>query len=177
VINERQRISDAIYDWVAAVVAEEGRTDPVVWDHGDGPRPKPPFISLEFTGTSTPGTPNYSPVDENGERSITRSVRRALTMYAFGEGALDLLETVKESIWKDAYQDMLAKEGLVIPQTLEVRENPTAHGVDTEYSAFFEFYVTYMRVTKESMDWIDTVEITPRGKQAEKIIISVEEEK
>ena len=168
-IDERQYIKDAIYDWVAAVVAEEGRTDLVVWDYEDGPRPKPPFVSLEFTGSSTPGTPNFSQVDvdsdnpeDNGVQTITRYVRRALTMYAFGEGAIDLLETIKASYEKDAYILMLAKRGLVIPYALEVRENPAARGgTDTENSALFEFYVTYTRVIEDSPGWIETVQINP----------------
>jgi len=165
VINERQYIKKAIYDWVAAVVEAEGRKDQIVWDNEDGPRPKPPFISLEFTGTSTPGSPHYGDVDiekkPEGVQEITRFVRRALTMYAFGKGALDLLETIKESIDKDAYITMLAKQGLVIPYALEVRENPTVRGTDTEYSALFEFYVTYTRVTEDSPGWIETVHMKP----------------
>jgi len=169
VINERQYIKEAIYDWVAAVVAEEGRTEPVVWDHEDGPRPTAPFISLEFTGSSTPGTPDYSLVnvdpenpESGGTQVISRPVRRALTMYAFGEGALDLLETIKASYERDAYVQMLTKRGLVIPYALEVRENPAVHGgVKTEVSALFEFYVTYTRVIEDSPGWIETVHINP----------------
>ena len=166
-INERQHIKDAIYDWVAAVVAEEGRTDEVVWNHEDGPRPKPPFISLEFTGTSTPGMPYYGMVelsDEHPEgiQEISRPVRRALTMYGFGEGALDLLETIKASYEKDAYIQMLAKKGLVIPYALEVRENPAVRGgIETETSALFEFYVTYTRVITDTPGYIETVSIVP----------------
>jgi len=169
VIDERKRIKDAIYDWVAAVVAEEGRTDPVVWDHEDGPRPRAPFISLEFTGTSTSGMPNFDMADSGPENPgregveiISRPVRRALTMYAFGEGAMDLLETIKASYEKDAYVLMLAKKGLVIPYALEVRENPAVHGgIETEISALFEFYVTYTRVIEDSPGWIKTVHINP----------------
>jgi hypothetical protein len=168
VINERQYIKDAIYDWVAAVVVEEGRTDPVIWDNEDGPRPEPPFISLEFTGTSTPGFPDYSMVEtdpdnpgDQGVQEISRFVRRALTMYGFGKGALDLLETIKASYEKEAYIQMLAEKGLVIPYALEVRENPTVRGTDTETSALFEFYVTYTRVIEDSPGWIETVRINP----------------
>jgi hypothetical protein len=168
VINERQFIKDAVYDWVAAVVAEEGRTDPVIWDNEDGPRLIPPFISLEFTGTSTPGFPDYSMVEvdpnnpeDEGVQEISRPVRRALTMYAFGQGAFDLLEAIKASHEKDAYIQMLAEKGLVIPYALEVIENPAVLGTDTEVSALFEFYVTYIRVTQDSPGWIETVRINP----------------
>ena len=104
------------------------------------------------------------------ERSISPSAMsnisraRALTMYAFGEGATDLLETVKASYEKDGYISMLAKKGLVIPDALEVRENPAARGgVDTEISALFEFYVTYIRVITDVPGFVETVSITPPG--------------
>jgi hypothetical protein len=180
-INERQIIKDVIYDWVAAVVAEEGRTDPVIWDNEDGPRPPPPFISLEFTGTNTPGMAEYgmvegiTPENPDGIQEIRRPVRRALTMYAFGKGAFDLLETIKASYEKDKYIEMLAEKGLVIPYALEVRENPAVRGTDTETSALFEFYVTYIRVIKDSPGWIETVHINPSENLPMKEITNEEE--
>ena len=181
-IDERQQIKDAIYDWVAAVVDEEGRTDQVVWDNEDGPRPHPPFISLEFTGTSTPGMAEYgmvegvTPENPDGTREIRRPVRRALTMYSFGEGGFDLLETIKASFERDKYIEMLAEKGLVIPYALEVRENPAVRsGTDTESSALFEFFVTYIRVVKDSPGYIDDVTITPPDNLPMEEITSEEE--
>jgi hypothetical protein len=181
VINERQYIQDAIYDWVAAVVAEEGRTDPVIWDNYDGPRPEAPFISLTFTGTSTPGSPNHgmvevTPENPEGTQTISRFVRRSLTMYAFGERAMDLLETIKASIDKEAYIEMLAKKGLSIPEALEVRENPAVYSGSTEDAAIFDFFVTYTRVTTDTPGWIDTVDITPEEIPMEAITNKTEEE-
>jgi hypothetical protein len=181
VINERRYIQEAIYDWAAAVIAEEGRTDPVIWDHDDGPRPEAPFISLSFTGTSTPGSPNYRMVDvtpENpgGVQTISRFVKRSLTMYAFGERAMDLLETVKASIEKEAYIEMLAKKGLVIPQALDVRENPNSYSGSTEEAAIFEFSLTYTRVMTDTPGWIETVDITPERIPMESITNKTEEE-
>jgi len=167
VLEERQYIKDAIYDWVRAVVTDEGRTDEVIWDHGDGPRPPTPFISLELIGTDTPGQPDYGMVDitpekPDGERSISRFVRRALTMYGFGEAAMDLLETVKASIDKDRYVDLLAEKGLAVSQTFEVTEHPANRsGITTEIAAMFDFHVTYKREMTDSPGWVDTVHIKP----------------
>jgi hypothetical protein len=100
----------------------------------------------------------------DGERTISRFVRRALTMYAFGEGALDLLETIRDSIDNIQYMEMLELKGLAIPQALEVTEHPANRsGVSPENAALFEFYVTYTRVTTDSPGWIETAEITPQG--------------
>jgi hypothetical protein len=164
VINERQYIKEAIYDWVAAIVTEEGRTDPVVWDNEKGPRPMAPFIALKFVGGSTPGFPNYSRVKtsghDNGVQLVRQFVRKALTMYAFGEGAIDLLETVKASIYQEAYIAMLARKGLVIPNALDVTEGPEVQSTEIENSAFFDFWVTYIRIIEDVPGWIGSVNIT-----------------
>jgi hypothetical protein len=169
-ISERQYIKEALYDWTAAVVEETGRTDPVVYDNEKGPRPKAPFISLTFTGSSTPGTPNYSRVKTDGQddgvQLIRQFVRKAMTMYAFGESAIDLLETIKASIYREQYIAMLAKKGLVIPNALDVMEGPEVRSTEIENSAFFEFWVTYIRVIEDVPGWIGSVGIssdTPMG--------------
>jgi hypothetical protein len=181
VIDERRYIREAICDWAAAVIAGEGRSDPVIWDHGDGPRPEAPFISLAFIGTSTPGSPNYrmveaTPENPEGAQTISRFVKRSLAMYAFGESAMDLLEAVKASVEKEAYIEMLAKKGLVIPQALDVRENPNVYSGSTEEAAIFEFFVTYTRVITDSPGWIGTVDITPEGIPMEAITNKTKEE-
>ena len=171
-ITERQHIKESLYDWVAAVIAETGRTDPVIWNNGKGPRPVPPFISIEFTGSQTPGSPDYGMVtgvetdSDNGEQTIRQFVRKAITMYAFGEGGIDLLETVKASVFNEDYINTLYKKGLVIPQVFDVTEGPEAKGNEIENSAFFEFIVTYTRVITTTPGWIGEVQIsseTPVG--------------
>jgi hypothetical protein len=168
VISERQFIKKALYKWVAAVVEETGRTDPVIWDHGDGTRPVPPFISLEFVGSSTPGMPYYSKVKvtenadgtfDDGEQLIHQHVRKVLTMYAFGEGAIDLLETVKASIFREEYINALYKDGLVIPDAMEIREGPQELSSDVENSAMFDFVLTFTRLTKTVPGWIEHVNL------------------
>jgi hypothetical protein len=173
VIDERQYIKKALYQWVTAVVEKAGRTEPVVWDNDEegGPRPPPPFISLEFVGGSTPGLPHYSMVKVNervkengekefddGEQIIRQKVRKSLTMYSFGEGAADLLETVRASIFIEEYQNALYKKGLVIPEALDVKEVPRVRGTKTENSAMFDFVLTFVRQITVKPGWIEHVE-------------------
>jgi hypothetical protein len=186
-VNERQYIKRAIFDWVIAILEEDGRAETAIWDYDDGPRPEPPFISLEFTGINSPGHPDFSMVDvdpknplDMGTRTITQYIKRALTMYAFGEGALDLLEVIKTSIYMEKYCQMLNEKGLVILKALEVIENPaTRDGIKTEQNALFDFYVTYMRVIKDdSSGWIESVHINPpENLPMEEIVVKREKAK
>jgi len=171
VIDERQYLKDSLYDWAAAVVAETGRNDPVVWRNENGPRPVPPFISIEFTGSQTPGMPDYGSVETKGQeddgvQEIRQFVRKAMTMYGYGEGAIDLLETIKASVYKDKYAAMLYKAGLVIPQVLDVMETPAPKSNEIENSAFFDFVVTFIRVVTDVPGWIGGIRMsseTPIG--------------
>jgi hypothetical protein len=163
-ISERQYIKDAIYDWVTAVVAETGRSDPVIHRINKGTRPLPPFIMLEFTGESIPGAPYYSRVQtdgtSDGEQYLSQFVRKSMTMYAFGEGSFDLLETIRASIYLARYIDLLRSKALAIPQALDVSENPTARDTGYEESALFDFFVTFIRVITDTPGWIKTVQTT-----------------
>jgi len=171
VINERQYIKDSLYDWVAAVAAETGRKDQVIWRNENGPMPDPPFISIEFTGSQTPGMPDYNLVETNGqeddgEQEIRQFVRKTMTMHAFGEDAIDLLETIKASVFSEKYTAMLYKAGLVIPQALDVTETPAPKNNEIENSAFFDFVVTFIRVVTDVPGWIGGVRMsseTPIG--------------
>jgi hypothetical protein len=135
----------------------------VIYDRGNGPRPLPPFISLDFIGGETPGSPNYSKVKiggaADGEQYIRQYTEKAMTMTCFGQGAIDLLETIKASTLRETYINMLAIKNLVIPRTLGVVEGPKVRGTETENSASFDFYVSYIRVITDSPGWIEDAEI------------------
>jgi hypothetical protein len=158
-IDERQYIQDILYDFVSGVVAENGRTDPVIYADENGPRPVPPFISMEFTGGDTPGLPYYGMVDPgNGEQMIVQNVRKTLTMYAFGQGAFDLLETIRVAAFKNTWIDFLIRRHLVIAQMFEVLETGTDRDNEREKSASFDFDVTFNRVSVDTPGWIEHVE-------------------
>ena len=184
-IDERRYLQDALYDWVAAVVEEMGRTDEVIWRDGKGVRPVPPFIAIEFVGSQTLGLPNYSMVEVNeiekgvfddGVQKISQPVRKTLTMYAFGQGCIDLLETVKASIYRQKYIDFLYRKNLVIPDVLDVIEGADARGNEIESSAHFDFVVTFIRVITDDPGWIERVDMTNKLRPGEVIHINEKKE-
>jgi len=185
VIDERRYLQDTLYDWVAAAVAETGRTEQVIWRNGKGPRPVPPFVSIEFVGSETPGLPNYSRVKVNeisdgvyddGEQIIRQFVRKTLTMYAFGEGCIDLLETIKASIYRDKYINFLRKKGFGIIDTLNVIEGPEARDTEIECSAHFDFVITFIRIITDDPGWIEQVEVSSEATIGNTTIKMMEDE-
>lgn len=171
-IAERRYIKDALYLWAAAVVADNGREDPVIWDNGAGVRPKPPFISLRFLGGSRPGLPMYTgvtPDNEGGSRYIIQPSKKALTMYGFGEGAYDLLQTMYDAIHIEKYRAMLAEKGLVIPYAADVVETGALLDTAIEQQAYFDFHVTFERVIVERLGYIENITINPSGVPMEPI--------
>lgn len=191
-ISERRYIQNALCAWVADAVKETGRKDPVIWRDGKGTRPIPPFISIEFVGSQTPGLPNYSMVkikrkagedgeevedlEDDGVQTIRQRVRKTMTMYAFGEGAIDLLETIKASIYRQKYADALKLKGLVIPNALDVIEGPEKKENEIESSAHFDFVLTFIRVTTDDPGWIGKVHVANKLRPDEVIKINDETE-
>jgi hypothetical protein len=172
VINERQYLKDSLYDVVDAIVKDNGRTDEVTWRDDNGVRPKAPFLSIEIVGGSRLGRPWRSkiklhqdnpddPIDpaDMGEQTIAQPAKKTLTMYGFGEGSFDLLETVRDAVYMDKYSNMLDQAGLVILRTFDVT-GPAAEidGV-REFQPHFDFEVAFSRVFTDIPGWIEHVRV------------------
>jgi hypothetical protein len=160
VIAERQYIKDNLYDFFAEMLAAEDIADiQVIWGNENGPRPPAPFLMLEFRSTVTPGMPDYSM--EGEKQRITQHTRRNMTMYGFGERAIDVLETVKSLLAVDIWVDKLRGRKLVIPQTMETLESPQYGETAMENGASFDFDLTYLRVMEHEPGYIDNVVLNP----------------
>jgi hypothetical protein len=165
-IDERKYLQDAIYDWASAVIADMGRTEPVVWLPNNGPRPVPPFIAISLTASGRPGQPwksgirNATPEDD-GEQLIVHDVKKTLTMHGIGEETFDLLAALYDSIYVEKYRLMLAKKGLVIPSAEGIMDVTTEIDNVIESHAVFDFYVTYLRVVVDRPGIIEHTVITP----------------
>jgi hypothetical protein len=99
--------------------------------------------------------------DGTETQRITQHTRRNMTMYGFGERAIDVLETVKSQLNADIWVDKLRKRNLVIPQTMETLESPQAFETTRENGASFDFDLTYLRVIETDPGYIETVGFKP----------------
>jgi hypothetical protein len=164
-ITERQYIKDNLYDVFTALLTAQGISDiPLIYDNENGPRPKAPFLMLEFRSTVSPGMPDYGKVkaaDGTETQRITQHTRRNMTMYGFGERAIDVLETIKSQLNADTWVDELRKRNLVIPQTMETLESPQAFETMRENGASFDFDLTYLRVIETDPGYIENVGLNP----------------
>jgi hypothetical protein len=161
-IEERQYLKDALYDWITAIMADHERTDEVIWDEGKGVRPKAPFIELQFGTSERPGLPSYSRVDpENGEQHIYHDVEKTVTVHGFGEGSFDLLQTILDSIYVTQYKSFLKTKHLVVNKLTDVTEVGNVVDTEMEKRAKFDISVSFIRVTVDRPGWIDHVGIIP----------------
>jgi hypothetical protein len=164
-ITERQYIKDNLHDFFTGLLTAQGIADvPLIYDNENGPRPRAPFLMLSFRSTVSPGMPDYSKVklaDGKEAQYITQHTRRNMTMYGFGERAIDVLETVKGQLNTDVWVDKLRKRNLVIPQTMETLESPQAFETSRENGASFDFDLTYLRVIETDPGYIQAVGFEP----------------
>jgi len=161
VIEERQYIKDNLYDFFTELLKAQGIEDvPLIYASQNGTRPPAPFLMLMFRSTVTPGTPNFSGVNEGVQR-VTQHTRRNMTMYGFGERAIDVLETIKSQLNIDEWVDKLRSRNLVIPQTMETIESPQGFDTAQENGASFDFDLTYLRVIETEPGYIEDFELNP----------------
>jgi hypothetical protein len=164
-ITERQYIKDNLYDFFSELLTAQGVTGiPLIYDNENGTRPKAPFLMLGFRSTVNPGMPDYGKVSlahETKIQHITQYTRRNMTMYGFGERAIDVLETIKSQLSADVLVDKLRKRNLVIPQTMETLESPQTFETSRENGASFDFDLTYLRVIETDPGYIEDVGLNP----------------
>jgi len=162
-IEERQYIKDTLFDFFTEILEAQGIANvPIIWANENGPRKEAPFLMIEFRSTVNPGTPDYSKVNtDNGEeiQRVTQHTRRNMTMYGFGERAIDVLETIKSQLNIDEWVDNLRKKNLVIPLVMETIEQPQAFDTVQENGASFDFDLTYLRVIETNPGHIDDFEL------------------
>jgi hypothetical protein len=160
-IAERQYIKDNLYDFFIELLTSQGIADlALIYDNENGPMPKAPFLMLGFRSTVSPGMPDYSKVklaDGTEAQYITQHTRRNMTMYGFGERAIDVLETIKAQLGADIWIDKLRKRNMVIPQTMETMESPQVFETSRENGASFDFDLTYLRIIESDPGYIETI--------------------
>lgn len=164
VIEERQYIKDNLYDFFIEILQAQGIVFPLIYGNQNGPRPPAPFLMLMFRSTVTPGTPDYSGVDVSGGNEVqrvTQHTRRNMTMYGFGERAIDILETIKSQLNLDEWVDKLRSRNLVIPQVMETIESPQGFDTAQENGASFDFDLTYLRVLETAPGYINDFGLNP----------------
>jgi hypothetical protein len=174
-ITEREYIKDNLHDFFIELLMAQGITDiPLIYDNENGVRPKAPFLMLGFRSTVSSGMPYYSRVslaDGTETQCISQHTRRNMTMYGFGERAIDVLETIKGQLNADIWVDKLRKRNLVIPQTMETLESPQSFETTRENGASFDFDLTYIRVIETDPGYIEHTAITPSDLPMEEIDI------
>lgn len=164
-INQRVKtqyeiVQDALYDWITAVLAENGFLCAVVWEVNRGVRPKEPFISLQMIGGARCSFPWKSGVNkETGERKTLFDMRKTVSIHGWGERCLEVLDEIADSISFDKYCSMLREKGLVVNKITDVSLSAQDIANETETHGYFDIAVTYTRVVIERVGWIENVGI------------------
>jgi hypothetical protein len=158
-IEEREYIKAALYDWIALVVADNGRTDEVIFDNEKGVRPKPPFIAVQFVGGARPGFPSRTKVNPaTGEQRILAPSAKTVTLHGIGTGSFDLLQTICDSIFIGKYIYLLKQQHLVVNKITDVTELGNELDTEMENRAKFDVKVAFIRVITNKPGWIEHVE-------------------
>jgi hypothetical protein len=159
-ITERQYLKEALYDWIASVAADNGRTDEVIFENEKGVRPKPPFIAVQFIGGRRQGFPSRTRVDPaTGKQRLHALSEKTVTLHGIGEGSFDLLQTILDSIYIGKYSSLLRRRNLVVNKITDVTELGAELDTEWENRAVFDIRVSFIRVITNTPGWIEHAEI------------------
>jgi len=106
-------IQKVLFDWVTA---ETGLT--VIWERANAPRPDRPYIGLLVLALVPTGTAYISAPDEDGLVSIvgqsvmSLSINSYLGMRASELNAINILEELRLSLWKESVKDIFRGKGI-----------------------------------------------------------------
>jgi hypothetical protein len=160
IFAQRKYLQNALYDWIAKVLADEGATCEIVWDYTGGPRAKAPFIALQMIGGSRPGFPWKGKVNaETGERKLAAPIRVTVSIHGYGESSFDKLDAIFDSIFKAEYISFLKAKKLVVNKITDVHEAINEIANKNENHGLFDIAVTFIRVIIEKSGWIERVDI------------------
>jgi hypothetical protein len=163
-IEERKYLERTLAEWVEMVVADNGRTDNVIYTNKNGVRPVPPFIALQFIGGRRPGSPSRSKVNlETGEQKLYAHSEKTITLHGIGAGSFDLLQTILDSIFIGKYKSFLRKRHLVVRKLTDVTEVGEIVDTEIESRARFDIRVSFIRVVTTKPGWIEHIRISPEG--------------
>jgi hypothetical protein len=159
-IAEREYLKEALYDWIAAVVADNGRSDEVIFDNEKGVRPKPPFIAIQFLGGARPGFPSRTRVNpETGEQKILAPSTKTVALHGIGTGSFYLLQTICDSIFIGKYISLLKQRNLVVNKINDVTELGNELDTEMENRARFDVKVAFIRVITNTPGFIEHTHI------------------
>lgn len=158
--GQRVQVQDALFDWVEKALNDAECACPIVWDNTGGTREKPPFVSLQMIGGGRRGFPFKSGVNpESGERTFRYDMRQTVSIHGWGESCMDRLETISDSIDFGENIAFLRKRGIVVNRLTDVAEVAEDRANDSETHGFFDIAVTFIRIVKQQVDWIERVEV------------------
>ena len=163
-ICERKYLEETIAQWIETVIADNGRSEEVIYMDKNGVRPPPPFIALQFLGGSRPGFPSRTKVGETGERKFYAHSEKTISVHGVGEETFDLLQIILDSIYTGKYKSFLCRKNLVVRKLTDVSQTGSEIDGEIESRCRFDIHVSFIRVVTEKPGWIENVTITPEGK-------------
>lgn len=148
-------IQRGVYSWVSSETSW-----PVVWAQQNAPAPRSPYVTLQLGGTSRIGeefllAPNGDGTSVNvGTRELMVSVQ------AYGSGARQEAETIRDSLSKVTVRDTLAAARLYWVDSEPVQNISSLLPTQFEERAGLDVRMRTWSDTTDVPGWIETIDGT-----------------
>lgn len=99
----------ALTDWVTRFL---GAGVPAIWADQNAPAPSTTYVTLRPMTNTSVGEDYVGAPDDTGEAEIVGNREMMIYMQAFGAGALDALQTLRDSLRMESVQDAFIDAGI-----------------------------------------------------------------
>ena len=158
-MTEREVIDEILYDFLYELVGGV-----IIFENENGVRPKPPFLSIDYTAVNTLGTIPYHKErmvleDNKFVETTVQPVERFCTLRAFGKGSESTLNRIRDLLQFETYIDKLKLKDIVIKNIDDIVVNNSVYSKDEETFYSLDCVISYARVTQLENQYISGVKI------------------
>lgn len=134
-------------------------TFPFIWEDQNAPRPSVPYIAGKISIVRSIGQDYIGAPNASGINQITGNRELMLLLQSFGEGALTLLNSLRNASLRDSSQRSLADIGLIVIDDSGLTDISVLMDARIEPRASLDWRIRTTQIITDAPGYIKTVEV------------------
>jgi len=158
VYTTRTALEDAVYTWLDALATEQ-----IIWTKQKAPAPTSAYLGLNFTSLAVSEGDGFERLQSGSVRTLVQRRQATLNIQAFGDGAVDRLWAIKDSIYLESSLEAIRAANLSIIRDENVNDISLLLDTQIQERASMDLIIGYTKSASDGTNWIEIVEATGFG--------------
>ena len=154
----RTQLEDAVYTWLDSLASEQ-----IVWTKQKAPAPTSAYLALNFTVLAVSEGDGFERIQSGSVRTLIQRRQATLNIQAFGDGAVDRLWSIKDSIYLESSLEVIKDSNLSIIRDENVADLSLLLDTQIQERASMDLIIGYTKTVADGTNWIEVVEATSFG--------------